>query len=113
MPATPDLLAEAARRRLAYIPEQVNLYPTLSGLENLDYFSRLAGHQLDRAALLERLAEAGLDGEGAQRRSQTYSKGMRQPLCLSTSPLRCRRRSRTASRHCGSGCSPLLECDPG
>ncbi len=28
---------------LAYIPEQVNLYKNLSGLENLEYFSALAG----------------------------------------------------------------------
>ena len=29
--------------RIGYIPENVNLYPYLSGLENLDYFCKLAG----------------------------------------------------------------------
>ena len=28
---------------IGYIPENVNLYPYLSGLENLDYFTRLTG----------------------------------------------------------------------
>jgi ABC-2 type transport system ATP-binding protein len=31
------------KKYLAYIPEQVNLYKNLSGLENLEYFSALAG----------------------------------------------------------------------
>ena len=31
-----------ARRLVAYLPEQVMLYPRLTGAENLDYFSRLA-----------------------------------------------------------------------
>ena len=31
------------KKFLAYIPEQVNLYGNLSGLENLEYFSALAG----------------------------------------------------------------------
>src|SRR5688572_31348317 len=33
----------AARAHLAYVPEQVSLYPTLTGLENLVYFTKLAG----------------------------------------------------------------------
>ena len=28
--------------RIGYIPENVNLYPYLTGIENLDYFSKLA-----------------------------------------------------------------------
>src|SRR5918999_275401 len=32
------------KKYLAYIPEQVMLYKNLSGLENLEYFSALAGH---------------------------------------------------------------------
>lgn len=40
------------KKHLAYIPEQVALYPQLSGVENLDYFLRLAGIVKTRAALL-------------------------------------------------------------
>ena len=32
------------KRYLAYIPEQVMLYPNLTGLENIEYFARLGGH---------------------------------------------------------------------
>ncbi|MBM89655.1 MAG: hypothetical protein CMQ41_14895 [Gammaproteobacteria bacterium] len=31
---------QKARSNLGYVPEQVSLYPSLSGLENLDYFVR-------------------------------------------------------------------------
>src|ERR1041385_6305978 len=33
------------KRHIAYIPEQVMLYKNLTGLENLEYFSALAGHE--------------------------------------------------------------------
>ncbi len=69
-----------AKRHLAYIPETVSLYGQLSGLENLDYFSTLAGHRLpndDKLALLKR---AGLRKEDAIRRASQYSKGMRQKI---------------------------------
>ena len=70
----------AARRKLAYIPEQVMLYPRFSGIENLDYFSSLGGRRRSRAELLELLSRAGLPEEPALRRVSTYSKGMRQKV---------------------------------
>ncbi|MEM6792926.1 MAG: ABC transporter ATP-binding protein [Acidobacteriota bacterium] len=67
------------KRSVAYIPEQVQLYPSLSGLENLEFFASLAGRDdLDEAALRELLTRAGLAAEAADRRVSTYSKGMRQ-----------------------------------
>jgi ABC-2 type transport system ATP-binding protein len=69
------------KRHLAYIPEQVMLYRNLSGLENLEYFSALAGHdRYSRPALLGFLKEAGLEEGAADRRVSTYSKGMRQKV---------------------------------
>ena len=69
------------KRHLAYIPEQVMLYGNLSGLENLEYFSALAGgEKFTRARLLEFLGEAGLPGAAAQKRVAGYSKGMRQKV---------------------------------
>ena len=38
-----DEKASEVRKLIGYIPENVNLYPYLSGIENLDYFCRLAG----------------------------------------------------------------------
>lgn len=69
------------KRRLAYIPEQVMLYRNLTGLENLRFFSRLAGAaaQSDHE-LLAILADSGLPAVDAQRRVSTYSKGMRQKV---------------------------------
>ena len=50
------------KRLLAYIPEQVNLYRNLTGLENLTYFQQLSGQApLARAELL---ALCGLTGVG-------------------------------------------------
>lgn len=69
-----------ARGQLAYIPEQVALYPQLSGLENLDYFVRLTGKKLSSENLLEYLHRAGLDTEFASRKAGSYSKGMRQKV---------------------------------
>lgn len=69
------------KRYIAYIPEQVMLYKNLSGLENLEYFSALAGHEeYSRAQLLSFFAEVGLQREAADQRVGTYSKGMRQKV---------------------------------
>jgi ABC-2 type transport system ATP-binding protein len=70
----------AARRQLAYIPEQVMLYPRFSGVENLDYFSTLGGRRHTREESLALLKRAGLPAEAADRRVGTYSKGMRQKV---------------------------------
>jgi ABC-2 type transport system ATP-binding protein len=72
-----------ARRRIAYIPEQVSLYRNLSGLENLAYFAALSGGSngsADDRGLLGCLDQAGLPREAARRRASTYSKGMRQKV---------------------------------
>jgi ABC-2 type transport system ATP-binding protein len=69
------------KRHIAYIPEQVMLYKNLTGLENLEYFSALAGHEeYSRAELLKFFEEVGLQREVADNRVGTYSKGMRQKV---------------------------------
>ena len=77
----PQLEPQAVRSRLLYIPESVALYDELSGLENLDYFARLAGVQ-DRSAerLRDCLSAAGLASDTFDRRVGHYSKGMRQKV---------------------------------
>jgi ABC-2 type transport system ATP-binding protein len=69
------------KKYLAYIPEQVMLYRNLSGLENLAYFSALAGrtdYTADELAAF--LEQVGLAAEVSSRRVATYSKGMRQKV---------------------------------
>lgn len=69
------------KKYLAYIPEQVNLYKNLSGLENLEYFSALAGQdKYSKSDLLQFFDEVGLAREAAVKRVSTYSKGMRQKV---------------------------------
>jgi len=68
------------KKDLAYIAEQVALYPQLSGLENLDYFLKLTGERRDNAFLVKTLEQAGLTAQQAARRVSTYSKGMRQKV---------------------------------
>lgn len=68
------------RAGLGYVPDQVNLFPLLSGAENLSYFAALAGRRLSKDAAEDLLAQAGLDREAAGKRLGTYSKGMRQKV---------------------------------
>ena len=69
------------KKLLAYIPENVMLYPTLSGLENLAYFTELAGiSDASDEKLYQTLLRAGLPEEAIHRPVGTYSKGMRQKV---------------------------------
>ncbi|MCC5888165.1 MAG: ABC transporter ATP-binding protein [Gammaproteobacteria bacterium] len=78
-----DVQAEPARARtrIAYIPEQVQLYPRLSGFENLEYFHALGSSEAASAGLLrDCLQQAGLAEADWDRRVAGYSKGMRQKV---------------------------------
>lgn len=69
-----------ARKKIGYIPENVSLYPYLSGIENLDYFCRLASINYSQAELGNALSACGLNKEAHTKRTETYSKGMRQKV---------------------------------
>ncbi|WP_333828005.1 ABC transporter ATP-binding protein [Pararhodobacter sp.] len=75
--ATPG--SHAARRQVAYLPENVAFHPALTGQEQLRYYLRLRGE--NPAAALPLLKRVGL-GDAATRRIGTYSKGMRQRVGL-------------------------------
>ena len=66
--------------RIGYIPENVNLYPYLTGVENLDYFSKLAGLKFTLEELARFLLECGLEEEAFNKSISKYSKGMRQKV---------------------------------
>src|ERR687896_515295 len=70
--------AVALHRRLAYVPGDVTLWPTLSGGEVIDLLGRLRGglDQRRRAELLDRF---DLD---PRKKARTYSKGNRQKVAL-------------------------------
>jgi len=70
--------ATTLHRRLAYVPGDVTLWPTLSGGEVIDLLGRLRGglNQQRRADLLARF---DLD---PKKKARTYSKGNRQKVAL-------------------------------
>lgn len=70
----------AIRKSLAYIPEIVMLYGNLTSMENLDFFSRLAGFRYKQRELEGFLEQAGLQPEAFHKRVGQYSKGMRQKV---------------------------------
>lgn len=68
------------KKYIAYIPETVMLYPNLSGIENLEFFSSLAGFSYGKEELSSFLSKAGLQNTAHNQRLGGYSKGMRQKV---------------------------------
>lgn len=73
----------AARRHLAYVPENVLLYTYFTARQNLEFFARLAGRPLrGREQAYAVMRRAGLEEGAFERPLHTFSKGMRQKLGL-------------------------------
>lgn len=77
---TPVVGTKVVSEEIAYIPEVVQLYGKLSGMENLDFFSRLAGQVHSQSQLKEYLINVGLAEKAIGLPLDTYSKGMRQKV---------------------------------
>lgn len=71
---------QGIKQYLAYIPETVMLYPNLTGIENLEYFSALAGFDYLKSDLRDLLSTAGLQPQAFDQKLAGYSKGMRQKV---------------------------------
>jgi ABC-2 type transport system ATP-binding protein len=78
----------AARRKLAYVAENVALYEHLSALENLDYMMALAGNPLAVSQLEAELTNVGIAPDAARRHVGSYSKGMRQRVAIALAMAR-------------------------
>lgn len=72
--------ANQAKKHLAYIPENLNLYENLTGLENLQFFTGLGGARPEKTVLEELLLSVGLQEDAIRKRISKYSKGMRQKV---------------------------------
>jgi ABC-2 type transport system ATP-binding protein len=85
-----DVVKESGstKRHLAYIPENLMLYPNLTGLENLDYFCGLGGKNNPKEQLEELLIGSGLQKEFIHKRVNSYSKGMRQKVGIALAKAR-------------------------
>jgi len=70
--------ATALHRRLAYVPGEVSLWPTLTGGEVIDLLSRLRGG-VDRTRRDDLLERFDLD---PTKKNRSYSKGNRQKVAL-------------------------------
>ncbi len=68
------------KQYIAYIPENLMLYPYLSGLENLEFFCKLANKRYSKVELLDLLIRCGLQENYLRERVAVYSKGMRQKV---------------------------------
>ncbi len=69
--------ADAVRRSIGYLPENVQFYDNLTLEENLTFFARLSGVPDPAARIGAVLAAVDFTGHG-QERMATFSKGMRQ-----------------------------------
>lgn len=80
--------ADAARRRMAYLPENVALYEHLSAAENADYLIALSGQPRTRAEIAAAFDAAGLQERAWDQRLGGFSKGMRQKVAIAVALLR-------------------------
>ncbi|HEY0959266.1 MAG TPA: ATP-binding cassette domain-containing protein [Novosphingobium sp.] len=84
----PVAQADAARQRIAYLPENVALYEHLTAIENADYLLALSGEPKPRHAITGAFAAAGLQGRAWDQRLGGFSKGMRQKVAIAVALLR-------------------------
>ncbi|MEM9847902.1 MAG: ABC transporter ATP-binding protein [Bacteroidota bacterium] len=68
------------KQHIAYIPENLQLYPNLSSLENLRFFTGLSQQLPSNTDLEALLVSVGLQQAAIHRRVAKYSKGMRQKV---------------------------------
>lgn len=71
-----------ARKMVAYIPDDIDLYPNLNALENLIFFASLANLRYTTDQLAHYLELAQLPPEVYKQAVGTYSKGMKQKVCI-------------------------------
>lgn len=79
---------ELAKKRLFYLPDQVNLYPELTAIENIVYLSGLSGEKHQPEIIQQSLADVGLEVDAHGKRISDFSKGMRQKVALALAKLK-------------------------
>lgn len=84
----PSADPEAARHKIAYLPENVSLYEHLSARENVDYFLALAGEAHSDEEIEAAFDAAGLQDEARGRNLSGFSKGMRQKVAIALAVVR-------------------------
>lgn len=78
-----------AKSKVAYVSENVMLYPNFTAIQNLDYFARLGGKTCyAKSDYHEVLRRVGLQDEAHTKRLRSYSKGMRQKCGIAIAILK-------------------------
>ncbi len=77
-----------AKKHVAYVSENVQLYGGLSARQNLEFFSRLSGKRPSDDEMLAVVRRVGLGEEFFRKRVKTFSKGMRQRTGIAIAILR-------------------------
>ena len=78
-----------AKKHLAYVSENVELYRNFTARQNLEFFTKLGGKKkVTRDELDATLARVGLPEESFKRRVKTFSKGMRQRLGIAVAIMK-------------------------
>jgi ABC-2 type transport system ATP-binding protein len=78
-----------AKKYVAYVSENVMLYPNFSARQNLDYFARLGGKRnLKKEDYYRVMGEVGLEERAFEQRVKEFSKGMRQKLGIAIAMIK-------------------------
>ncbi len=78
-----------AKAHVAFVSENVMLYPNFTALQNLDFFARLAGQTgYSRDDYRDVLLRVGLAAEAHNKRLRGFSKGMRQKCGIAIAILK-------------------------
>lgn len=76
------------REHLVYLPENVNLYPSFSAVENIEYLASLARLSFSREQIGRALEDVGLPSSAHHAHVESYSKGMRQKVAIAFALLK-------------------------
>lgn len=78
-----------AKEKVAFVSENVMLYPNFTAIQNLDYFTRLGGKtHYTKDAYHDVLLRVGLDEGAHHKRLKGFSKGMRQKCGIAIAILK-------------------------
>ncbi len=78
----------SAKKHVAYVSENVQLYGNFTARQNLDFFTKLAGRKVSDDEYSRVLLRTGLAEEAHKRRVKGFSKGMRQRLGIAIAILK-------------------------
>lgn len=78
-----------AKQRIAYVSENVMLYPNFTAIQNLDFFAKLGGKlECSKDDYRDVLLRVGLEEVAHSRRLKGFSKGMRQKCGIAIAILK-------------------------